>query len=109
MAKTKIKKVYRLAIDECGFETTDYYTSKEEALGQLESYKEYLREEDYAGNGFKLGTMIILQTLSLDGVDDEYCEEDTISEWILDKEFTEDYQKETGTDECFGKWVERNI
>ncbi|MDY4128827.1 hypothetical protein [Peptostreptococcus porci] len=113
----KIEKIYRLAIDEYDTPTTDFYTSKEEALSQLEDFKELLREEDYMGDGFEFGTSIILQCFSLNTLDDIYDEcdtEDTVSEWVIDKDYTYDYQKDRAvagitTEEVFGMWKDYEV
>lgn len=111
----KVSKLYRLAVDEYSMPRTDCYTSKEEALEELEKYKELLREEDYMGEGFEFGTSIILQVIDLNDLEDDYFgDEKVISEWVLDKDFTYSYQKDMAeksiiTAEVFGMWEDKEL
>lgn len=85
--KMKVDKIYKLSCHGLnGFYETDFYSLREEALEQLEAFKELIREEDE--NQEEIGTEIILHSIKLDYVDDllYYSFENVVSKWVESEE-----------------------
>lgn len=83
----KVDKIYKLSCHGLnGFYETDFYSSKKEAIEQLEDFKEMIREED--GNEEEIDTEIILHSIKLDYVDDllYYSFENVVSKWVESEE-----------------------
>ena len=83
----KVDKLYKLSCHGLnGFYETDFYSSKEEAIKQLENFKEMIREED--DNEEEIDTEIILHSIKLDNVDDllYYSFENVVSKWVESEE-----------------------
>lgn len=115
----KIDKIYRLIYSgENGFLTSSFFTKKEEALNYLSDIKEDIHKlyEDYDNAAHPLGEVIRLQSIDLYEVEDIdfYADDKEVSEWVYDKDFTEDYQKDMAeagicTEEVFGMWKDYEV
>lgn len=116
----KIEKIYRLVYvcDDSERCESSFFIDKREALDYLEDMKEDVSElyEHNDNCAHPFGGEIQLQEITLDEVEDIdlYANREVISEWVYDKDFTEDYQKDMAeagicTEETFGMWKDYEV
>lgn len=98
----KVEKLYQLACYGFNdFYETEFFTSKEECLSELQNFKENILEEDE--NMEELDTTIELYEIYLDDVEDidDYANKKTISIW---SKMNDDDDDDADDDNGFYYW-----
>lgn len=94
----KIDKIYRLMYTSWdAISEGDFYTTREEALKDLDAIKQKIEELYADADGYPADGIIYLRTINMYDLDDiPYLDtgDEIISKWIIDKEYTEDYRKD---------------
>ncbi len=103
----KVDKIYRFVVngDLYEYPESDFYISKEAALLYLKDFQDEVAESHADFDGLPFDTIIVLQEIDLNNVDDiDYnAKQTSVCEWVLDEETTKEIGSET---ELYGMWEE---